>query len=465
MAPTKEQLILFSAQQDNILPLTSACNVRCVFCSHRQNPAQVQVYGIGHRSLEDVERTLEFIDPERKIVIGESVTRIMEGEPFLHPEVETILHQIRRRFPLTPIQVTTNGTLLTDRVLDLLQEVGKVELYISLNSATPEGRERLMGDRGGVVRNAVKQLRQRQIPFQGSMVAMPWIVGWDDLEATVSFLDKHGAETIRIFMPGFTAKAPAELRFDPDLPDQLVCWVDAMQSRYPTPLTLEPAFLSDLRAVVEGVTQGSPAEVAGFCRRDEILAIQGEKPFSRVDAFHQLLRGGAQDVRVRRRLGPEQDSESEEEITLSLLKQRGERSGLVFAYDLHPDVYEQVVSLIRRHKARRTLFMASLLAAPVIHQLAMVVEKEFRARSAGDTCEWTVQTSPVPNRFFGGSIMAGGLLVVQDFLDQWAALSERDYDLVLIPSIFLDPWGVDLSGRHGRELEEEMNVPVEIVEI
>lgn len=461
MAPTKEQLILFSAQQDNIIPLTSACNVRCIFCSHHQNPAGVRVYGVGHRSLADVDLTLEFVNPERKIVIGESVTRIMEGEPFLHPEAGVIIRRIRQRFPMTPIQITTNGTLLSDSILDLLQEVGRVEMYISLNSATPEGRERLMGDRGETVREAVRQLARRKIPFHGSIVAMPWVVGWDDLEAAVRFLDEHRAETIRIFMPGYTAKAPAQLRFEAGLPERLSGWVREMRDRYQTPLTLEPAFLKDLRAVVEGVTQDSPAAIAGFQRGDEILAIEGKMPFSRVEAFHTLLKGGRQEIRVRRL-----EAEAAEERTLVLHKRKGVRSGLVFAYDLHPDVREQVVSLIRRYRAKCVLLMASMLAGAVVEELARVLEEEWNAGLTGDDAQrCRLHAVTVPNRFFGGSIMAAGLLVVQDFLDRWKELAEQEYDLILVPGIFLDPWGADLTGRPGRELEAEMGIPVEIVEI
>lgn len=588
MAHTKEQLILYSAQQDNILPLTSACNVQCVFCSHHQNPRGVEVYGIGHRSLEEIEMTLEFIDPERKIVIGESVTRIMEGEPFLHPEIRVILRMIRERFPETMVQVTTNGTLLTDEMLDLLGELGQIELYISLNSATARGRQILMGESGNVVRSAIAQLRRRGIVFQGSIVAMPWIVGWEDLESTVAFLDEHGAETVRIFMPGFTAKAPAELRFDPDLPRQLLAWADQLQTRYRTPLTVEPVFLEDLRAVVEGVVAGSAAEHAGLKRGDEILAIDGEVPFSRVQAFQWLARGGKQTLRVlrgaedsrselgtrergicgadlgksavyveerkcdrseetytARKIGqnaesydkqflvrrtkeglrnPENCSKEDtqyiensvkedmhncmnyvkdesmyklnskenaeetfeynvllpkKEIILKLDKKPDTRSGAVFAYDVHPDVYEQVYGLIMRYRAKRTLLMASTLAEPLIRQLALRVEEDSAEsdnahvkstrleveRSQAQIHRTRVEVVAVPNRFYGGSIMAGGLLVVQDFLDCWAGLIEKEYDLVLVPGIFLDPRGVDLVGRRFSELEEALKIPLEMVEI
>ncbi|WP_214659320.1 hypothetical protein [Candidatus Formimonas warabiya] len=42
----KEQLILHSAQEFNILPLTSCCDAACVFCSHHHNPSGIGVVSI-----------------------------------------------------------------------------------------------------------------------------------------------------------------------------------------------------------------------------------------------------------------------------------------------------------------------------------------------------------------------------------------------------------------------------------
>lgn len=449
MGMSKKQLILYSAQEDNILPLTSACNVKCIFCSHRQNPKGVQTYGIGHRSLEEIELTLEFIDPNRKIVIGESVTRIMEGEPFLHPKIREILQVIREKYPETPVQITTNGTLLTDEILDLIQSLGGIELYISLNSVTLKGRELLMGTKGEQALEAIPQLQNRGISFQGSVVAMPWIVGWDDLKETVAFFDQHNAETVRIFMPGYTKKAPQELQFAVSLREELVVRVAEWKQDYLTPLVVEPAFVKDLHPEVVGVIQDSSAERAGFLEKDQILKIGYQEPFSRVDAFLQLMKGGRQMVQVVRK---------GELVNLTLDKVEKAKSGLVFAYDLHPAIYDQVYKVILRHQAQRTLLMTSTLAAPLIEHLAQKLNAELGERAR-------VETVAVPNRFFGGSIIAGGLLVIQDFLDQWEELKNRQYDLVLLPDIFLDPWGVDLVGRESVELEEAIDAKIEFIEI
>ncbi len=50
--------------------------------------------------------------------------------------------------------------------------------------------------------------------FLGSIVAMPHIVGWDDVAKTVIFLSENGALSIRIFLPGFSKKTRKELQFD-----------------------------------------------------------------------------------------------------------------------------------------------------------------------------------------------------------------------------------------------------------
>ena len=175
------------------------------FCSHLQNPPGLRVYSLPQLGKEEILALAEFLDPGQRIVIGESVTRINEGEPFLHPEFLGILTGLRRLFPTTSIQITTNGMALTPAAISFLASLGRVRLVVSLNSATPLGRRKLMGDNDpAAVLRAVASLGDRGIPFDGSIVAMPHLVGWEDLRQTIAFLARWGAETIRIFLPGYT---------------------------------------------------------------------------------------------------------------------------------------------------------------------------------------------------------------------------------------------------------------------
>ncbi|MCL2767049.1 MAG: radical SAM protein, partial [Peptococcaceae bacterium] len=107
-----ENLILQGAVNGNILPLTSACNMKCLFCSHSQNPADLLVYHIPPRDLRDIKETISYMNPACPVIIGESVTRIIEGEPFTHPDIDGVLELIRDYFAETPIRITTNGSLL-----------------------------------------------------------------------------------------------------------------------------------------------------------------------------------------------------------------------------------------------------------------------------------------------------------------------------------------------------------------
>ena len=46
----REQLwtiLLEAVSRDNILPLTSSCNLHCLFCSNRQNPPGVQTFSFA----------------------------------------------------------------------------------------------------------------------------------------------------------------------------------------------------------------------------------------------------------------------------------------------------------------------------------------------------------------------------------------------------------------------------------
>ena len=43
-----------------------------------------------------------------------------------------------------------------------------------------------------------------KVPFEGSIVALPFVTGWDDIENTAKFLRDSGAWSIRILAPGFS---------------------------------------------------------------------------------------------------------------------------------------------------------------------------------------------------------------------------------------------------------------------
>jgi len=446
---TVDSLILRSASLDNILPVTSECGMGCVFCSHHQNPSKTQTFRIPPRSLAQIEECLSLMTPSLPVVIGESVTRIIEGEPFSHPLILEILHLIRTRFPTTPIQITTNGSRLDRDMLKALAALSGIVLNLSLNSASPIGRTILMkGSTGDSALKGLSLLRAYGIDFHGSVVAMPHIVGWSDLRETIEQLSHWGAQTIRVFLPGFTRLAAEELRFEPELHRELGRFIENLRRDIATPLTCEPPVLDDLTPRIAGVLQGSPAERAGVAAGDLISSVDGTPMQTRVQAFKAVYQARSPRLELIR---------DELPIHVQVDKNNREPSGLVMDYDLALGLWTNICRKAAGLHRAKTLLMTGEFAAPL---LRMALDKFGSGKGEIEIVE-TI------NRFFGGSIKAAGLLTVSDF-----SRAVKDYliknngippGMLLLPAIAFDHQGRDLAGRSYAELADEVEIPVEIM--
>lgn len=428
-----QQLLYFSVSRHNILPLTSRCGVNCLFCSHRYNPPGVRAVFFGELGLEAVKDLLDLLNPSEKIVIGESATRLCEGEPLSHPRAAEILTLVRRRFPRTPVQITTNGTGLTREMVEVLTQVRPLELVVSLNSANPEVRRSLMGPHPAEATLAnIAALAQRGIPWHASLVLLPHITGWADVDQAIAFAQAHGAKSLRLLLPGFSHLADVDWAALALIPAQARARLSKWRSDFPSlPITLEPALHQDLRATVAGVMADSPA--AGLVRSgDEILTISGTKPFSRVDAFYTLFRLANPDL-VLNRQG--------REVSLALTKPARSSSGVVMDWDLDP----QDVARAREMAAgaSKVLLLTSLWAQP-LWEVAVP--------------EW--QVLGVKSAFFAGNIAAAGLLTVADYRLALADIDLGKYEKVLLPPVAFDKEGLDLQGEDCRSLARQLPVPL-----
>lgn len=257
---TKEEiqgLILSAAVEGNILAITSRCDAACIFCSHLNNPPEVRVASVGERSYGDILATMDHLSGDSPIYIGESASCVIEGEPMLHPRFDDILRELRRRFKHTPIAVTTNGHHLTRARVELLRDLMPITLCISINSSTVAGRKALMGDsekQTGAVTGGIMLLGELFVPYHASLVAMPNLVGYDDIEATIRFLSDNNATSVHIFMPGFSDRADPEMFPDPEtIHPELRAFIDRIADGVACPLLLEPSLVSDLIPSVSGV--------------------------------------------------------------------------------------------------------------------------------------------------------------------------------------------------------------------
>jgi NifB/MoaA-like Fe-S oxidoreductase len=444
-----ETFILNGAAEANILPVTSHCNISCVFCSHHQNPPGVNVCRIKPCTLEEVKEVLYFIDPERPVVIGESASRIIEGEPLTHPAIREILSLLRNTFPRTPVQITTNGSLLDEKMVDFISGLGGVAVYLSLNSASERGRALLTGDvnaRQSILSAGL--LKRYGVPYHGSMVAMPHLVGWADLEETVMYLGEQGAETIRLFLPGYTRLANPALCFGQALREEIHRFLSHLRGKVEVPLTAEPPLIDNLEPVAAGVIAGSPAAAAGVLAGDVIQNVNGLPALTRVQAFRSVLKSGSPEITLKR---------GNNLYTLKLKKKPGERSGLVMDYDLDPILIEEIGRLVRRRGVQEAVALTSELAATVI---GLGLKRFYKDRAE-------VKVVPVKNIYFGGSIGAAGLLTVSDFrftLEEYLRKRPGNKpETVLLPGLAFDRRGRDLTGCSYLELERDFKINFEVL--
>jgi MoaA/NifB/PqqE/SkfB family radical SAM enzyme len=126
-APTELQAPAPLASQRLLLVLTHACNLRCRYC-HEIKDERKMSQDIAARAL----RAYAATRPEAPLI------KLFGGEPTLNPEVLAfVLREARALLPDVRFELTTNATLLSDELLDLVFQRADMELHCSLDG-TPE---------------------------------------------------------------------------------------------------------------------------------------------------------------------------------------------------------------------------------------------------------------------------------------------------------------------------------------
>jgi len=100
--------------------ITNACNLRCSFCPPTTRPPEFL-------SAERFERLLARVGGKAELLYFH-----LKGEPLLHPELGRLLDLAAAAG--FPVAVTTNGTLLPERLEDLAEKPALARLNISLHS-------------------------------------------------------------------------------------------------------------------------------------------------------------------------------------------------------------------------------------------------------------------------------------------------------------------------------------------
>lgn len=444
-----QELIDQTARQANILPLTSMCDSACIFCSHRNNPPQAQVISVGERSFEDIIDTMPFLDPYEPIRIGESASNLIEGEPTSHRDFIKIMQELRLRFPNTPVSLTTNGHHLTEEFVAFLSDQQPVYINLSINSSSLEAHQALMQDPETLAKCSIGSLRlldRYHIPFSCSMVAAPDIAGFEDMRRTIDDIARCGADSIQIFMPGFSSFTENDMFPDPDAAYQeLKAFIDEIAPEVCCPVLLKPSCAQDLRCIVSGIRKNSPAWNAGIRRGDEILTVNTQVPYSRSEALELLNGTGRRHVTFRH------DDTVMDTVWINL---PDGFCGIAMEHDFDKDralCLEQTIA----SAPGKALVLTSELGFPLLRQVI------GRMSLPDEKCDILC----AKNITFGGTIRVTRLLCYQDYV---SAVEQyiKDHsapDILLLPTESFNFLGLDLTGHHYSEISDAFGIPFALI--
>lgn len=444
------QLVLESAAYHNVLPVTSACNTRCLFCSHSLPYPHLDVHRLSPVDADLVEEAVLFLSPERKVIIGESATRLIEGEPFTHPRFFAVLAAVRRRLPDTPIQVTTNGTLLDAAAVSRLASFAPIRVSLSLNCSRADLRRAVMRDADpDTALTAPERLSRHGLPFEVSVVAIPGVVDVGEISETVEFAAARGASRAKVYVAGCSEpllrrNGWRRLR---EKWTELVERLERWRLECSLPVTLQPPRLRNLEAEVCGVFPGSPAAAAGIQAGDILARIDGKTVESRSHANELLGTGDVGVVTVRR---------GSETLILNLGAGVGTGgSGVVLDEDLDRMRLRRLQQAVNSAPEAPALVLTSQLAEPLLRAAVN--------RVAG-ACGATVAAAE--SRLFGGTIACAGLLTNACFIACAQRLlhhARARHGRVVLPAEAFDRRGCDLTGRSYLQIQETLGLPVSVI--
>ncbi|MGB9699258.1 MAG: radical SAM protein [Thermodesulfobacteriota bacterium] len=457
--------------------LATRCDCACAFCYLKGNPPALSLKQPARSAEEEYAEALtrvKYFYPERRQSLFPTL-----GSPYevlAHPYALDLLRELRRKTD-RPLRLSTNGHSLTPKVIEELSLLQPIYLYLSLNSSSGERRKTIMhAPKAEIAIKALPLLKENRISY--AVVIVPWPLPslaemLADLQETIIYADAHEAHLIEVSLPGYSKYFPEPPLFSRDeLWKKIVETIRALRPKVSTPIIVKPSmfeehlFAEKLNSTwLAGTVRNSPAYHGGLRSGDILVAINGlpmsNRPQTRdlLKLYHQ--QHNSKIVVTIKRGGEKTDKQIDpHEWDYPYHPATDHHLGIIFAgAGFRPSALEDLKSLIMARKAQRVLFLSSSLVKPYFVESLrqMVLPKEVQ-----------IQVIVPENRFFGGNIFMGDLLVVDDFIETIKEYLQKETapDLIVLPAtpFALGYWQRDLTGRVYKEIERAVGIPVVLLD-
>jgi MoaA/NifB/PqqE/SkfB family radical SAM enzyme len=172
--------------------LSNACNLECEMCNGYFSSAIRK----RREKLPPLPRRYDakFVEELRPYLPRVEWARFLGGEPFLNPLYFEIWEILAETNPRAQIAITTNGTILDERVKKVVRR-GKPDIIVSIDSLEKASYESIRkGADFGQMRANLEWFMQasRENGRQMSIVACPMRSNWRDLPKLVAFCSFQG---------------------------------------------------------------------------------------------------------------------------------------------------------------------------------------------------------------------------------------------------------------------------------
>ncbi|MEM7475317.1 MAG: radical SAM protein [Planctomycetota bacterium] len=452
--------------------VSSACNMRCPFCYEEGDPEGASVLDDydGMATEAEIETRLKLRRSSGKGLLR-PLTKI--NEIFCNPDALSMIERMRIEAPSETLTFVTNGTYLTEDVIKRLADLRPIFFNFSVNSLDPFIRERILRDRSpDTAIRAIDLLQKYEIPYLGSLVCWPTIP-WTDIRNTVLKLNEAHCAIIRYSLSAYSKHLKGR-KFDRiSFWDKGISVAKELMEEINVPLKIEPYHYYDtsIEANIVGTIPGSPAHAAGIGPHHRINSIEGIKILSANQALSMIAKTAGFSDTVKLDLV---DVRTEEHITVilnekdsriaypykQLQRLPGFHWGIVLTENLKFSYLKAMKAQIAEVRARRVLVCSSEIMRPIVEDMI---------KKSGQFDDIDLHIEVPHNDYFGGTIVLGDLLVVDDyvrFIEEWCGDNGKP-DLVLIPSspFSLGEWGRDLAGQPFGAIARRTGLKVEQIQI
>jgi len=453
-----EKYILYSEAEQNVLPLGFSCGSNCVFCSHKNIGAGSYLYEFTRysRSADEIIEHVGFLDPGKRVAIGDSATKIFEGEPFLNKDLVRVLRAVRTRVKKAPIVITTSGALIGMDFFEALDDLAPVYVNFSLNSYDRDVLKAIApGLQAGKVFENFEKLcaAKESVKVCASLMAVNGrLTNAEGIARDVARMRLiEGLEMIRIFLPRFSDKSFGFFFRDMDEYRSYVREIISMAGSFSgpgTPVMAEPVAPESAEVSVFRVIPGSRAALGGAAPGDRILSVNGKIPVTRSHA-HSMIVKSRERVDIRIESGKNLVYENFDGTTEGA-------GGIVFESDISHNAYESLKNINKKltDEGRSAVMATTGLSTDYIG--AFLAKHGFSS----------LNPFPVTNRSFGGNIDCAGLLSFRDIANainekhsKASSLKNRESALI-IPGAMLDHLEIDIAGTSLFDFTEETGYEV-----